>query len=360
MGRIVGWGLGASTALAVIALAIAALVVALDANQEEQPTLADLVADVQASVVTVVVRTDDPAGGQGVGSGFVVDADGHVITNFHVVQDAEEVLVQFGGGELLDAEILGTDPGNDLALLELSNPPPNLRPVRFGALSEMRVGDPVFAIGSPFGLDLTITAGIVSALDRNSLTSPTQRPVLDAIQTDAAINPGNSGGPLFNARGEVIGVNTALQNPTGDAVFIGVGLAIPADTVQRFLPQLRAGETVRHPTLGVAGVALGERFVADAELDTDVTSGVYVTAVAPDGPADRAGLQPAIDPGTGQPLPGRGDIIVAFDGLRIETVEDLRRQIDTREVNETVELEVVRDGERISLSVTLDAWTALG
>ncbi len=360
MGRMAIWSTGAAMLAAAFVVALVALVVALNNDEIALPTLADTIEEVQASVVTIAVRADDPRGGQSVGSGFVVDEDGHIITNFHVVQGADSIVVQVGDGDPIDAEVLGSDPGNDLAVLKLVEVPAGLKPVSFGSVRDLRVGDQVFAIGSPFGLDLTITAGIVSALDRDSLTSPIQRPVLDAIQTDAAINPGNSGGPLFNAQGQVIGVNTALQNPTGDAVFIGVGLAIPADTVQRFLPQMLAGDTVRHPALGVAGVALGEQFVEDVDVDIDVTTGVYVTAVAPDGPADRAGVQAAVDPRTGQPLPDRGDVIVSFDGQPVATVGDLRKLVDARQVNETVEIVVVRDDQRVSLTVTLDAWTALG
>ena len=337
MGRVAVWTSAAVMLTATFALAVVALFIALDNDTPDPLTLADTIEEVQASVVTITVRTDGPRGGQSIGSGFVVDDDGHIITNFHVVQDADSIAVQIGSNEPLDAEVLGSDPGNDLAVLQLAEVPVGLHPVDFGAVADLRVGDQVFAIGSPFGLDLTITAGIVSALDRDSLTSPTQRPVLDAIQTDAAINPGNSGGPLFNAQGQVIGVNTALQNPTGDAVFIGVGLAVPADTVRRFLPQMLAGETVRHPALGVAGVALGEQFVDDVDVDIDVTTGVYVTAVAPDGPADRAGVQAAVDPRTGQPLPDRGDVIVSFDGQPVTTVEELRKLIDAHEVDIVVQ-----------------------
>ena len=348
------WGSGIGLLAAGVAIALAALLVALDDDEPSRSVLADTVEEVRSSVVSVLVRTADDEQGQG--SGFVIDDAGNIITNFHVVQGAVEVLIQIGDDEPLDAEILGTDPGNDLATLRVIDPPEELRPVRLGTVDDLRVGDSVFAIGSPFGLDLTITAGIVSGLDRDTLTSPIARPVLDGIQTDAAINPGNSGGQLFNDQGEVVGVNTALQNPTGQRVFIGVGLSIPIDTVRRFLPEMIAGGTVQHPTLGLAGVALGERFVRDAELGIDTTSGVYVTAVQPDGPANRAGVRAAVDPLTGQRRDDDGDIIVSFDGEPIETVRDLRTRIDAHAVSDTVVIGVIRDGELMTLEVRLDVW----
>ena len=313
--------------------------------------IADLVAEVNKSVVAIATFTQGAQGvGQGLGSGFVVDQDGHIVTNFHVINGAVEIAVQFEDGTFVPAEVRGVDPANDLAVVRVRTDRSVLRPVRLGDSEAVRVGDAVFAIGAPFGLDFTVTAGIVSALERDSLASPAQRPILDVIQTDAAVNPGNSGGPLFNTRGEVIGVNTAIENPTGQRVFVGIGLAVPVNTVERFLPAMIRGERVRHPRLGVGGIPLNERTART--LGLDVQRGIYVLDIAPGGPAARAGIRPAI-PGPGG-LPRGGDVITAVDGREVATLNDLLRAIDSRQVGDRVPVTVFRDGRRQELTVVLD------
>ena len=250
--------------------------------------------------------------------------------------------------------MIGTDPGNDLAIIRAAASPQLLTVARFADSAGVRLGEPVFAIGNPFDLEFSVTSGIVSGIGRESRGGFSGRPVRDVIQTDAAVNPGNSGGPLFNAQGEVIGINTAVENPTGQRVFVGVGFAVPSNTAQRFLPAMLAGETVRHPQLGISGVALDLVLAADAGVD--VTSGVYLTSVGRGTAADLAGLVAASVPDGGQLAQG-GDVVVAIDGEQVATVQRLASIIDSHDVGDTVTLTIVRAGERLEVTAELQEWT---
>lgn len=291
---------------------------------------------------------------EGLGSGFIIDEDGNILTNYHVIENARRIQVTLADGTTAEAEVVGTDPGNDIALIHVDIASDLVRPAPLGDSDTVVIGEPVLAIGNPFGLEGTVTQGIISGRDR-TLSQTGQRPIRELLQTDAAINPGNSGGPLVNFKGEVIGINTAIENPTGENVFIGIGFAIPINTAQRFLPQLRAGETVTHPRLGIAGRTV-TRGLAET-LDLPVDKGVYVVEVDPGGAAARAGVQGAngVPSDPLSPPPG-GDVIVRIDDTEVETFEDLAGYIESKNVGDTVTLHIVRDGKELRLEARLQEW----
>ena len=321
---------------------------------EASPTLANL-PDLYERVVSSVVQIR--ARGQrtgGTGSGVVIDRAGHVVTNHHVVDGAVTLVVELRDGTVAAARLLGSDPGNDLAVLETDLPAASLSPAVFGDSDEVRVGEPVFAVGNPFDLDFSLTAGIVSGVDRETQRMPSGRAIRGVLQTDAAVNPGNSGGPLFNAAGEVIGINTAVENPVNQSFFVGVGYAVPSNTVQRFVPRMIAGAEIAHPQLGIAGVTLNALYAADAGVEA--TRGVYVTDVVAGSAADRAGLAAADRPDGEGDLARGGDVITAFEGVEVTSMRQLARLIDARNVGDRVTLTVVRDGDAIRIVATLRTW----
>lgn len=313
-----------------------------------------LVARVLPSVVKVELDGDVGGGTRGVGSGVILDREGHLVTNFHVVDGADDIVVMLADGTRVPARLGGVDPGNDLALLTMVAPPQLLTPAVLADSDAVRVGEPVFAIGNPFALEFTVTSGIVSGLQRTSQSSLSGRSLRDVIQTDTVVNPGNSGGPLFNASGEVIGINSSIENPTGQRVFVGVGFAIPSNTLSRVLPDLIAGETVRHPQLGIAGVTLDRETAADAGVS--VESGVYLTLVNPGSAAESAGLVAASVPDDGGRLLAGGDVITAIGGTTVTSIEQLARLIDRHRVGDPVIVTTVRGDEELTLTATLLAW----
>jgi putative serine protease PepD len=272
------------------------------------------------------------------GSGFVYDESGHIVTNQHVVAGATSIAVSFWNGVELAATLVGTDPSTDLAVLRVDASKSLLRPLRLGDSSAVDVGDPVLAFGSPFGLEGTVTAGIVSALHRE-MTAPNNFTITNTIQTDAAINHGNSGGPLLDGRGRVIGVNAQIESESGGSD--GVGFAIPSNTVRAIVRQLIATGEVEHAYLGIRMAQLPE--------------GVAVTEVLPGTPAEKAGLHPAT--GTkivdGQEEPTGGDLVVEFDGERVTSAVALQSAVDARRPGDTVPITIVRNGSRRTLEVTL-------
>ena len=312
--------------------------------------LPDLVEQVSPSVVQI--RASGPSGG-GVGSGVVIDLSGHILTNYHVVQGATQLVVELPDGTTAEAELLGSDPGNDLAVIRADLPADSLVPATLGDSDAVRVGEPVFAIGNPFSLEFTVTAGIISGVDRESQGRPSGRAIRGVLQTDAAVNPGNSGGPLFNAEGEVIGINTAVENPVGQNFFVGVGYAVPSNTALRFIPDMIAGAEIVHPQLGVSGVGLNALSAEDAGVD--VERGVYITSVVSGSAADRAGLTAASTPDGGN-LPRGGDVVIAIGGVEVRDVQHLARIIDGHDVGDTVTLTVVRDGQTIEIEAELLVW----
>jgi S1-C subfamily serine protease len=285
---------------------------------------------------------------QGQGSGFVYDRQGRVVTNQHVVQGASSVSVRLWNGQTYDAEVVGTDASTDLAVLDVDAPASVLMPLRLGDSGEVEVGDAVVAIGSPFGLEQTVTSGIVSALHRQ-MTAPNDFSINDSIQTDAAINHGNSGGPLLNSRGRVIGVNAQIESESGGND--GVGFAIPSNTVRSIVSQLVETGEVEHAYLGV-GVQTIPASVAD---ELALVEGVALTEVRPDTPASRAGLRAAsgsrlVD---GQSYPTGGDLVTALDGKKITSAEELQSVIDASKPGDTVSITFVRDGDSRTVQVQL-------
>jgi serine protease Do len=267
----------------------------------------------------------------GLGSGFVIDAGGYIVTNDHVIDDATGIAVRFHDGRELDAELIGTDPQSDLALLRVEAD--DLPMLTLGDSDALRVGEDVIAVGNPFGLGGTVTRGIVSALARDIRSGP----YVDFIQTDAAINKGNSGGPLFNLDGDVIGVNSAIYSPTGGSV--GVGFAIPSNTVKTVVAQLREHGSVERGWLGVTIQPVSPP-IAEA-MGLDGTEGALVADVVGDGPSDGV-LRP-------------GDIIRRFNGEAVEQSRDLPKLVAATREGETVPVEVIREGEARTLSVTIGA-----
>jgi putative serine protease PepD len=257
------------------------------------------------------------------GSGFVLDEDGNIVTNEHVVADADSIEVTFADGRKADAEVVGTDASSDIAVIHVDVLSSELQPVTFGDSSELEVGDAVVAIGSPYGLEETVTTGIISALDR-SITSPTDYTISGVLQTDAAINPGNSGGPLLNSSGHVIGMNAQIKSSSNSNS--GVGFAIPSDTVKRVAEQLVDGEQVEHAYLGISL--------------TDGSDSARVVSVRSGSPADKAGVE-------------AGDVITAIDDQAVSTADDATTAINAKAPGDQVKLTIQRAGESITLDVTL-------
>ena len=280
---------------------------------------------------------------RGTGSGFLWDALGHVITNAHVVQGASGAYVRLADGRVFRAHLVGVDPSHDLAVLRIGVPTGRPKPLPIGTSSDLQVGQKVFAIGNPFGLDWTLTTGIVSALERE-LPSETGT-IRGLIQTDAAINPGNSGGPLLDSAGRLIGVNTAIFSPSG--AYAGIGFAVPVDTVNRVVPQLIRRGRYAPPSLGV---------VVDPRADDlarrQGIEGVLILRVLPGTAAERAGLEPARIAPDGRLDPG--DVIVGLGEREIATTEELRAALDLRSAGDEVELKVMREGEVVTLEMTLE------
>ncbi len=299
----------------------------------------------------------NPVPQEGTGSGFVYDTDGHIVTNYHVIEGAEELFVTLAGETVLPAEIVGSDPSNDLAVIRVDVPQESLHPVALGYSDELRVGQFVVAIGNPFGLERTLTVGVISALGR-IIESPDDRFIGEIIQTDAAINPGNSGGPLLDLSGHVIGVNTAIFSPSRASA--GIGFAVPVNTVRRVVPELIARGRYPHPWLGAQLLSLTPAWVEilrQAGMEVPVEQGILVVEATGGGPADRAGVRGGdqlVRLGR-QVLAVGGDIITALNGQPVKDSRDLTVYLETQtRVGDTVELTIIRDGREERLPVRLD------
>jgi S1-C subfamily serine protease len=272
--------------------------------------------------------------GESTGTGFVIDDDGSIVTNAHVVENAERVRVRFSNQKVVPAEIRGRDRSTDLALLKVDPKSTDLEPLQLGTSRDVEVGDPTVAIGNPFGLDLTLTTGVISAKQRK-IEAPNGFQIDDVLQTDAAINPGNSGGPLIDAAGKVIGINSQIRTGgAGSQGNVGIGFAVPIDTAKRFIPQLRDKGRVERAYLGVTTATV------DPTLNLRVDRGAYVQDLVPGAPAEEGGLRP-------------GDIIVKADGKPVESTEDIGELVDSRKPGDSVKVEVVRQGDRETLDVEL-------
>lgn len=281
---------------------------------------------------------------KGTGSGFTWDHEGHVVTNFHVIRGASKATIRLADGRAYAAVLVGASPEHDLAVLRINvpfDPPP---PIPLGESSSLKVGQKVFAIGNPFGLDHTLTTGIVSALDRSLAADG--RTIDHLIQTDAAINPGNSGGPLLDSAGRLIGVNTAIYSPSG--AYAGIGFAIPSDQVNAIVPELIAYGRVIRPWLGIGS---DDRISAFVRKQLGLEHGLLVLKTAYGSPAAKAGLQPARLAWDGSIMPG--DILLEFDGTPVNTVRELERLLSKRHIGDAVTLKVWHDGQTRELEIIL-------
>jgi S1-C subfamily serine protease len=305
-------------------------------------------------VLSTSVVSDDPFFGaqesRSSGSGFVIDKAGRIVTNYHVVQDAENVQVSFSGEDNVDARVIGVDPSTDIAVLQIDAQARALVTLPLGDSDTVRVGDAVVAIGNPFGLERSVTAGIVSALQRE-ITAPNGFAIDEVIQTDAAINHGNSGGPLLNANGQVIGVNAQIESETGGNV--GIGFAIPINTVKEVVSQIIESGKVEHAYMGIEMQTIDSDLTEQVRLPAE--RGVLVSRVVPGSPADEAGMEGGsrnvvVD---GESYTLGGDIITAIDGDAVESAEEVRSLVNDKEPGDELEVEVRREESTETLTLTL-------
>jgi S1-C subfamily serine protease len=292
-------------------------------------------------------------GGVATGSGFLIDTEGHIVTNNHVVEGASKVTVKLGSEDTSHtAEVVGTDPATDVALLKVEEPPEKLHPLALGSSSQVQVGDPVVAIGNPFGLDRTVTAGIVSALQRQ-IQAPNGFSISHVIQTDAAINPGNSGGPLIDSSGRVIGINSQIQTGGGNGN-VGIGFAVPIDTAREVVQQIERHGKVEHAYIGITGGSLTPALAKALKLPVD--EGVLVNEVVKDSPADKAGIEGGDTEATIEGVQIRlgGDIITEVDGKPISSMEEVIDAVNGARPGDEMELTLLRgDNETKHVTVTL-------
>jgi len=308
----------------------------------------------EAGVVKISVQRgpDGPRDTPGMGSGFVYDNLGHIITNAHVVESASKATVTFLDGTQYDAEIVGKDKFTDIAVIKVSEKPRLLHPLQMGDSSELHVGEPVAAIGNPFGLSGSMTSGIVSQIGRLLPTQDSGFSIPDVIQTDAAINPGNSGGPLLNMKGEVIGINTAIQSISGE--FSGIGFAVPSNTALKIVPSLIEDGEYNHPWIGISGRDIDPDLARVLELKD--AKGFLVITVVDGSPADKAGLKgmsgtQIID---GKEYPADGDIIISVDDKEVRKISDILVHLQReKSVGDEMSLGILRDGEFMHISLEL-------
>jgi S1-C subfamily serine protease len=307
----------------------------------------------------VVQRTQSPFDfglpqeqqGEATGSGFVIDKDGTILTNAHVINGARKVTVQFANKQQVEAKVLGKDESTDLALLKVDPAGLHLVPLQLGSSSAVQVGDPAVAIGNPFGLERTLTTGVISAVHR-PIQAPNGFQIEDAIQTDAPINPGNSGGPLIDATGKVIGINSQIETGGNGNGSIGIGFAVPIDTAKKIIPELKKSGRVDRGYLGVSTATIDKSL---SGLDLPVKQGALVQSVTPGSPADKAGLRPGDISASvnGSPIQLGGDIITEIDGKAIRTNDDLTAAVAGRKPGDKVTITFKRDGKDKTVEVTL-------
>ena len=332
----------------------------------QEDALVNIYQTVSPGVVSIQVYTQT---GSGQGSGFVVDKDGHIVTNYHVVDGAETIEVHFQSGIKVYGEVVGVDLDSDIAVIKVEVDPDVLTPLTIGDSDQVYVGQTVVAIGNPYGLSGTMTVGIISARGRTldsirQTTDGTYFSAGDLIQTDATINPGNSGGPLLNLDGEVIGINRAIQTSSGiisgTTSNTGIGFAVSSNIVSLVLPSLVNGETYNYPYLGLSGMS--SMSLTQAEyLELPQATGAYVLEVVAGGPADQAGLQAGDQPTQVQGLYSGGDLIIAADGQEVLQFSDmLNYMMLHKQPGDTMEITVLRDGQEVTLTVVLGERSSSG
>jgi S1-C subfamily serine protease len=292
----------------------------------------------------------------GMGSGAIIDPQGHIVTNYHVIRDAETLVVTLPDKTTHKAKVVGADPNNDLAVIQIDVPRGGVTPIPLGTSKGLQVGQKVLAIGNPFGLDRTLTVGIISALGR-SIQAENGRVIDDIIQTDAAINHGNSGGPLLNNAGQIIGINAAILSPN-DTGNYGIGFAIPADTVRRITAELITTGYVKYPYLGVRSVMALTDYpgLADA-LQLNTQGGLMIQSIYPNSPVDKAGMHEStqrVRVGFGREIRVGGDVILSFQGKTINTIQDLQNEIARYKIGERVTVTVLRNNKKVDVPVTLE------
>ncbi|MBA3348125.1 MAG: trypsin-like peptidase domain-containing protein, partial [Actinobacteria bacterium] len=340
---------------------------ATPAVAESRLTISDIYDRASSGVVQITSRStpgdDDftrrfapPSPQQTLGSGFVLDKAGHIVTNYHVIQDADQIEVSFSNQDTLQAKLVGSDPSTDLAILRVEASSRGLTPLQLGDSDLVRVGDPVVAIGNPFGLDRTATAGIVSAVQERTITAPNGYPIDHVIQTDAPINSGNSGGPLLNDRGEVIGVNSQISTGAdGTETSTGIGFSVPSNTVRHVAAQLIEGGKVDRVSLGVGGTTLTPELARLFGMPVD--TGVLVESVGRNTPGSQAGLVAGTNDVVvaGESYTLGGDVIVAIAGRRVASLPQLRDALSRHKPGDIVGVEIYRGSKQQSVRVVLAA-----
>jgi putative serine protease PepD len=305
------------------------------------------------NITSVVVERDfffNPIPREGAGSGSIIDTDGHILTNHHVIRDSTKLEVTLSDGSKWPAKFVGADPDNDLAVIQVDAPKEKLTVISMGDSSELKIGQKVLAIGNPFGLGQTLTTGIISSLGR-SIRSEAGTLIEDLIQTDAAINPGNSGGPLLDSKGRIIGINSAIISPTGASV--GIGFAIPVNTAKRILPELISKGYVSYPWIGASIYPLIPEFAR--VLGLKVERGAVIAEVVAGGPSDKAGLKGGnrrVQVGNSV-IPVGGDVITEMDGKEVTSSDELIRMIRNHRPGDKVELKLLRKGKFLNIKMTL-------
>ncbi|MCW3017598.1 MAG: hypothetical protein JWO02_4690 [Solirubrobacterales bacterium] len=312
---------------------------------------ADVVQQTQASPFDF--GTPSQQRGTSTGSGFVIDHNGDILTNAHVIDGAVKVTVQLADKQVVEAKVIGKDTSSDIALLRVDPDGLNLAPLELGSAKDVQVGDPVIAIGNPFGLDRTLTTGVVSALQRR-ISAPNGEGISNVIQTDAAINPGNSGGPLIDAAGRVIGINSQIETGSGGNGSVGIGFAVPIDTAKQILPQLKSNGTVQRAYLGVSSLTIDGSL---NPLKLPTKTGVLVQTVQAGSPAAKVGIRAG---GYTQQLSGNdimlgGDVIQSIDGKPVRTSDDLASLVSAHRHGDVVTVGVLRDGKKLTVTAKLAA-----
>ncbi|MBI5682389.1 MAG: trypsin-like peptidase domain-containing protein [Deltaproteobacteria bacterium] len=304
------------------------------------------------NIINTTVSYDfflNPLPQSGSGSGSVIDKKGNILTNYHVVENAQMLEVTLSDSSKWEAKVIGADPSNDIAVIRIDAPSDKLKPIQFGNSAGLKVGQKVLAIGNPFGLERTLTVGIVSSLGR-TMRAANGRLMRGIIQTDAAINPGNSGGPLLDSDGRMIGVNSAIFSPVGASV--GIGFAIPVNTVKKVVPQLIEKGRVARPWLGITGQDIDKELARVLKLPSD---GILIAEVVKGSPSDKAGIRGGsrvITRGNFQIITG-GDMIVSINGRKIKSMDDMVEYVESRASGESIDIIILRNGQKKTIRLTL-------